>query len=128
MAPTTPPPANTGATADLGQMSNDPETDRRMRTEVVKAIEPGRDRMRVCYNDALRANTKLKGEVSIRLTVAPSGDPVVIDDEGSTVRDKDFVDCVRSVLSKLQYPRWQGKAVTVVVPIEFYRSTDPGRP
>ena len=147
--PTSPPPAKTTAamattpapamaptpamapaparTADLGAMSNDPETDRRMRTEVMKAIQPNRKQMRVCYNDALRKNSRLSGEITIQLTVAPSGEPVVIDDEGSTVKDKEFVDCVRSVLSKITtYPRWKGKAVTVVVPLEVLRGVDPG--
>ncbi|RYE90625.1 MAG: AgmX/PglI C-terminal domain-containing protein, partial [Myxococcales bacterium] len=107
--------------------SNDPETDRRMRADVMKSVQPSRRQMRTCYNDALRKNSKLSGEITIRLTVAPSGEPVVIDDEGSTVKDKEFVDCVRAVLSNVRtYPRWQGKAVTVVVPLEFFRVVEAG--
>ena len=97
-----------------------------MRTEVTQAIQPSRPQMRVCYNDALRKNAKLTGDITIRLTVSPSGEAVVVDDEGSSIKDKDFVTCVRSVLSKISYPRWQGKAVTLVVPLDFFRVVDAG--
>ena len=107
-------------------MSNDPEMARQMRTDVMKAVQPSRPQMQVCYNDALRRNAKLAGEITIRLTVAPNGDPVVIDNEVSSIKDKDFVTCIRAVLSKVTYPRWQGKAVTVVVPLEFFLVVDSG--
>lgn len=128
----TPPPASTAAAtktdpADPG--SNDPAMERRLRAQITNAARKPHDKLLVCYRDAIRRDKKTSGTVSINFTVAPSGEPVVIDDAGSTVKDADFVTCVRSVLSKASYPRWKGKAVTVVVNYDFTREVaDPPVP
>lgn len=70
-------------------MSNDPEVARQMRTDGMKALQSSRPRMRICYQDAVRKNPKLSGEITTRLTVAANGDPVVIDGEGSSIKDKE---------------------------------------
>jgi hypothetical protein len=80
--------------------------------------------MRLCYENGLKANAKLRGRVSVSFTIGEDGHvshAAAIDPPNAAPRipDPRVVSCVVSVFASLEYPAPEGGKVTVVYPINF---------
>jgi hypothetical protein len=93
-----------------------------------KTVMLHRWEFRRCYNDTLRTEPSLKGTIVIETTVAPSGDPVVVKDRGSTMPSPATIECVKAVFTRIEYAPWLGTAATIVVPLAFDRATAAEEP
>jgi outer membrane biosynthesis protein TonB len=111
-SPATPAPAPGEGTAEREQTVA-------TRAAVVKSVAEHHPAMRACYDTAARTNGSLAGRVAVEFTVAPSGDVVTLANHGSTLPDKNVVGCVMEIFSKMKFKPFEGKAVTIVYPIDF---------
>lgn len=84
----------------------------------MKLIEARFDDMRACY-DRHAERSPHGGRASLRFVVAPSGEVVSMADDGSTLEDKSIVACIGAVISGIKFATWNGKAVSMVLPIDF---------
>ena len=118
----TPPPAAAAATpAATPPSTPSPEAEpdsKPVRVAILKQIEGHFDEVRACY-DRSSERSPSGGRASLRFVVAPSGEVVSLADDGSTLEDKAIVACIGKVVSGLKYASWNGKAVTLVLPIDF---------
>jgi hypothetical protein len=89
-----------------------------VRSAILKQIDAHNDEIRECY-DRHAERDPHGGRVSLRFLVAPSGEVVSMADDGSTVVDKAIVACVSNLVSGQKFASWSGKAVTIVLPIDF---------
>ena len=89
-----------------------------VRAAILKQIEGHFDEVRACY-DRNSERSPSGGRASLRFVVAPSGEVVNLADDGSTLEDKSIVACIGKVISSIKYATWNGKAVTLVLPIDF---------
>ena len=116
----TPPPAApaTSATAP-STPPPEPEPDSKpVRAAILKQLEARFDDMRACY-DQHAERSPHGGRASLRFVVAPSGEVVAMADDGSTLEDKSIVACIGKVISTTKFATWNGKAVSLVLPIDF---------
>ena len=110
--PTAPaPPASAAATAPAQDESA-------IRDAIVQQINPHYDAIRDCYDNGVRERRK-GDQIAVRFVVAPSGDVVSLSEESSSVPERPVVDCVLGVFRRMKFRPWDGKAVTVVHPMEF---------
>lgn len=93
-----------------------------VRARVNAEVEPHHPSLRACYDEGLGRNDKLSGIVQVKFTVAPNGEPVQVLDEGSSLGDKDVVACILSRFARMRFTPWEGKAVTLIYPMEFSRA------
>ena len=93
-----------------------------VRKRVNAEVEPHHPALRACYDEGLARNDKLAGLVQVKFTVAPNGEPVQVLDDGSSLTDKDVIACILSRFARMRFTPWEGKAVTLVYPMEFSRS------
>ncbi|MCC6648625.1 MAG: AgmX/PglI C-terminal domain-containing protein [Polyangiaceae bacterium] len=102
----------------------EPEADDvvKVRSRVNSEVEPHHPELRACYDEGLGRNDKLAGIVQVKFTVAPNGEPVAVADEGSSLSDKDVISCILSRFAKMRFTPWEGKAVTLLYPMEFSRA------
>jgi MYXO-CTERM domain-containing protein len=93
----------------------------RLPPEVIQRIaRQNFGRFRLCYESGLRKNPTLAGRVTTKLEIDGTGAVTSATDAGSTVPDKDVVDCVVRAFKTLTFPEPEGKSkVTVVYPIEL---------
>lgn len=72
-----------------------------------------------CYDVAQRRNAKLTGNVTIKYVIGEDGDTKGAADEGSTLPDREVVDCVIGVFRQIRYPVSQGGNIAVIYPIQL---------
>jgi hypothetical protein len=75
--------------------------------------------VRECYEEGLRRNPSLRGQIAVRFVVEPDGKATNITKSASNLRDDDVVRCVLSTFGSLDFPNPTGAAVTVTYPIDF---------
>lgn len=74
-----------------------------------------------CYDEALKSDGTLKGQVLIKMLIRPDGVPVDIKDAGSSIKDKGMIDCITNDIAQIRFPQFDGKAVTYAQPLDFSR-------
>ncbi len=104
------------------RVEREPDDVLAVRTRVNAEVEPHHPELRACYDEGLSRNDKLAGIVQVKLTVAPNGEPVAVADEGSSLTDKDVIACILSRFARMRFTPWEGKAVTLLYPMEFSRA------
>ena len=109
-----PPPPPAPAAGD-----SDAQRDAAVRAQIVDEVTNHFHEFRSCYDDGSDKHPGLAGRVSMKFLVAPSGEVVAVDDDGSTLPDPDTIACVKAVFTRIKFSGWNGKAVSVVYPIEF---------
>jgi hypothetical protein len=77
------------------------------------------DQIERCYDAGKRKNAKLAGVITVQSKFGRDGVPTEVTDEGSTLPDKETVDCVIGVFKALRYPVSRGGPVTFVYPIRL---------
>ena len=89
-------------------------------TEVVQRIvRQNFGRLRLCYENGLRANPALEGRVVTRFVIDKSGAVLTTSDGGSDLPDAAVVACVVRSFASLSFPQPEGSVVTVVFPVSF---------
>jgi len=78
-------------------------------------------RFRLCYEEGLRANSRLEGTVSVKFTIEKDGTVSAVGDGGgSTLPDPKLVTCVARGFAGLSFPEPDGGGtVAVVYPMTF---------
>ena len=115
----TPPASPAAAPAPSSAPPPESEADSKpIRAAIMKQIEARFGEVRACY-DTHAERSPHGGRASIRFVVAPSGEVVSLADDGSTLEDKSIVACIGKVISSTKFATWNGKAVTLVLPMDF---------
>jgi hypothetical protein len=108
------PPPSSGAT--------DADRDNAVRAAVSSEVEKHFGEIRECYFRGTDRDAKLAGRLTVRFVVAPSGEPVVVNEEGPAFPDKDVASCVLRTFTNMRFSPFEGKAVTIVFPLELTMS------
>ncbi len=83
--------------------------------------------VRYCYNQGLARDPSLGGRVSIQFTIGPTGKvPVAVVAE-TTLRDKDFANCIAKAVKRWKFPKPSASTVQVTSPFVLSPSGGPAR-
>jgi hypothetical protein len=96
-------------------------TNGRLPPEVIKRIvRQNMGRFRACYEDGLARNPSLAGRVEIKFMIDRDGEVASALDSGSTLPDKDVIECIARAYTTLSFPSPNG-VVAVTYPLELSR-------
>ena len=91
-----------------------------VRGRLLQEVEGRYPELTTCFDRGREHDGTLQGRVTVRFTVAPSGDVVgVVDGGGTTLADKGVIACVQGAFTRMKFTPWEGKAVTAMLPIDF---------
>lgn len=91
-----------------------------VRARLLKEVEGHYSELIECYDHGREHNGTLHGRVTVKFTVAPSGEVVGLSDGGgTTMPSSDVIDCVQGAFTRMKFASWEGKPVVAVLPIEF---------
>jgi hypothetical protein len=91
-----------------------------VRVRLLREVEGHYPELTACYDRAREHDGTLQGRITVRFTVAPSGDVVgVTDGGGTTLATREVVSCVQGAFARMKFASWDGKAVTAMLPIDF---------
>ncbi len=79
---------------------------------------PPRKQVRTCYEHRLKDNNLLQGQMTVLLTIAPSGAVRNVSVSGS-LRDAQVYSCVKRVARTWKFPRPEGGCVRTAVPFSM---------
>jgi len=92
----------------------------RLPPEVIRRIIRAHfNRIRLCYDKALKSDPTLTGDLKVKFTIDPKGatkDATIAD---GTITDATMRSCVTGVFSSISFPEPEGGVVLVTYPIEF---------
>ncbi len=92
----------------------------RLAPEVIQnVVRESFGRLRTCYEEGLKRDAKLAGTVSVKYVILPTGAVQDASDEGSTLPDRDAIQCVVRRFGELTYPPPEGGYLTVLYPVVF---------
>jgi hypothetical protein len=92
----------------------------RLPPEVIQRIvRQNTGRFRLCYENGLRKDPKLRGRVAVRFVIDRSGSVATAQDGGSDLPNAEVVACVVRAFGNLSFPQPEGGIVTVVYPLIF---------
>lgn len=111
-----PPKVRMGATSVSGRLP--PEVIRRI-------VRQNFGRFRLCYENGLRNNPNLQGNVTVNFVIGRNGAVSNVANGGSSMPDAGVVSCVVRSFYGLSFPQPEGGIVTVRYPINFSPG-DPG--
>jgi hypothetical protein len=74
------------------------------RREIEHVVALSAPRLRRCYEDGLRRDPDLAGQIPVRFVVDPGGGVLVASDAGSTVADPAVVRCVLAAFAAMAFP------------------------
>jgi len=74
---------------------------------------------RRCYEKGLQKNPQLEGKVTVRFVIGSDGSVTSASDGGSTMPDRDVIQCCVSRAKTLSFPAPEGGIVTVTYPFVF---------
>jgi len=83
--------------------------------------------MLTCYQAGLNKDSKLAGTVTVNCVFGEDGVPKQVTDGGSTLPDKDVIDCMLDKFRKLRFSASKSGDVSVVYPMRFAPSDLPER-
>jgi hypothetical protein len=106
-----PPKIKMGATSVTGRLP--PEV-------IQRIVRQNFGRFRLCYENGLRTNAKLEGNVVIRFEIDPTGAVSTTSvTKATTLSDKGVAACVERAFHGLSFPQPEGGKVVVVYPLQF---------
>jgi hypothetical protein len=76
-------------------------------------------RFRLCYENALRTNAILVGDVRTRFVIETDGSVGTVSDSGSSMPDVGVVTCVHRGFGQLSFPALTGPSMTVTYSLSF---------
>jgi hypothetical protein len=74
-------------------------------------------RFRGCYADGLLSHARLSGRVVVRFVIGWDGQVTSVQDQGSTLANRDVTRCIMEGFTKLTFPTPAGGSITVVYPL-----------
>lgn len=74
---------------------------------------------RYCYEHALERSPQLTGSVKARFIIERDGTVSSLVDAGSTLRDREMVECVLGIVRETAFPQPESGTVSVFAPVEF---------
>jgi hypothetical protein len=79
----------------------------RTREDIRALIAARRDEARACYDEALKKNRTLEGDLDIKWTIDPDGNitDIGVDDSKSTIHDKGVSDCIIAIVKKVHFAK-----------------------
>lgn len=86
---------------------------------VLRIVRQHFGRFRIAFEDGLKRNSALAGRIVVKFTIGPDGSVLQASEEGSSLPDAKVIqEVVRSFMS-MEFPRPEGGAVIVTLPIDF---------
>jgi MYXO-CTERM domain-containing protein len=87
---------------------------------VQRIVRQNFGRFRLCYENGLRQNPTLQGNVTIKFEISAKGEVSSAKDGGSDLPDKSVIDCVVRGFGNITFPEsLEKKSVSVTYPISF---------
>lgn len=120
--------SSSGATTRL---ATSPNITGKLPPEVIRRIvRQHLGRIRLCYEKALVSKPALEGKVTVRFVISKSGAVASASDAGgSTIADKNVIDCALKVFKAMSFPAPADGAIVVVnYPIVFAAPGPPPPP
>ena len=79
----------------------------RTREDIRAIVAARRDEARACYDEGLKRNPSMEGDLDIKWTIDPDGNitEIAVDDSKSTIRDKGVGDCIIAVIRKVHFAK-----------------------
>ncbi|MFO0756232.1 MAG: AgmX/PglI C-terminal domain-containing protein [Byssovorax sp.] len=74
-------------------------------------------RIKLCYENGLRKNPSLQGRIVVNFVIGRDGSVSSVSDGGSTLSDREVVNCVLRVFYGFSFPPPEGGIVTVTYPL-----------
>lgn len=88
--------------------------------EIIRRVVRARfAKFRACYEKGLTANPSLQGKVTVRFVIGQDGAVVSAANDGSTLSDKNVVQCVVNAFQEISFPKPENGVVVVKYPIVF---------
>jgi TonB family protein len=75
-----------------------------------------------CYEKQLNRNPDLRGKITVRFTIGPTGAVVDISTESNTMGDDEVAQCIMNRMRGWRFPKPEGGSVTVSYPFIFTTS------
>lgn len=77
----------------------------RRREDIQTIILARRDEARKCYDDGLKAHPGVEGDLVIKWTIDPKGNPtdVMVDDSKSTIHEASIGNCIVEIVKKIKF-------------------------
>ncbi len=110
-----------GAPTREGPVVLEPKTGRLAPQLVEKTVSSGRYQIRLCYELALRRNQTAQGSMEWTWKIDTQGKINGINLIKSSIKDEEFVRCVRDKIASWRFPKPSGGSVEVRYPFEFSR-------
>lgn len=95
---------------------------------IQRIVRQNMGRFRLCYENGLRTNPALQGQVVVRFVIARDGSVKSSTDAGSGFPDRGVVQCVVRLFVNMSFPAPEGGAATVTYPFHFVPPTAPLSP
>jgi hypothetical protein len=95
----------------------------RSRDDIRAIIVARRDEARACYDEGLKRNPQMEGDLDIKWTIDPAGNvtEVSADDARSTIHDKGVADCIGAIVRRIRFAKSdKGKESRVHYPFNFH--------
>jgi hypothetical protein len=109
-----PPKIRMGATSVSGRLP--PEV-------IQRIVRQNFGRFRLCYENALKSNPKLEGDITVKFTIQGDGSVSDVKSSGS-LSDEGMTSCVTKSFSGLSFPTPEGGIVSVSYPLKFSPGED----
>jgi len=101
----------------------------RLPPDVVKRIvRQNFARFRFCYENELRNDPTLEGDVVSKIIIGKTGDVTSVTDAKSSMKNAKVVQCVQKSLHALSFPQPEGGIVSATLPVHFEPGKEPPPP
>ena len=95
----------------------------RAREDIQAIIVARRDEARACYDEGLKKNPSIEGDLDIKWTIDPDGNvtDIAVDSSKSTIRDDNVGNCIIAIIKKVKFAKSnKGFQTTTHYPFNFH--------
>ncbi|MGM0575888.1 MAG: TonB family protein [Myxococcota bacterium] len=96
--------------------------------EVLQVIRAAKARLSECYREAVGRNAARSGKVTVKFTIASSGEVTHAEIAGSSFDDTTFHACLLDVVRRLRFSPFQGERLVITYPLVFTPEEERRRP
>lgn len=108
------------AARSAGLRDQAPSTNGRLPPEVIRrVVRQNMGRFRQCYERGLSSNPALEGRVTVKFVIGQTGGVTSAMDDGSSLPDREVVQCIVRQYGMLSFPAPEGGVVTVRYPLDL---------
>jgi len=91
----------------------------RSKEEIAKTVEARMPALRSIYNKHLKEKPNLNGKITLKFTIAPSGEIISINIMSSATGDSEFDEAIKNAVAKWKWKSIEGGNTTVIIPFNF---------